>query len=294
MDLINDDDFDSDDEMMSDVVNSTRTNGNICCGRHGLTTNTVRGSPATFCQIITEALTSNTFRDSLDMQSVQRLLFPSNIWTSEQLELLCYFSDTRMNLLNDYVQHLMINRQHLKSIATFSDSEQITENVGDVLHKISQFTWSKSTPSRLCKGASGSTIIVAVNEAISCLNEITILRIHAQSHPLQQLLIEFIEATWTDIKMCRDLCMAQKQYRQNETVVSNRRKTTGQRKGPQKELPSTVEHICLDLVDLVVDDSPLNSAIFLDCTDMDVGMIHSSNLSGKRSRANDDDPLTER
>jgi len=153
-------------QRMSDVVNCTRTNGSICCGRHGLITNTVRGSPATFCQIITAALTSNTFRDSLDMQSVQRLLFPSNIWTSEQLELLCYFSDTRMTLLNDYVQHLMINRQHLKSIATFSNSEQITENVGDVLHKISQFTWSKSTPSRLCKGASGSTIIVAVNEAI--------------------------------------------------------------------------------------------------------------------------------
>lgn len=160
------------------------------------------------------------------------------------------------------------------------------------MHKISQFTWSKSTPSRLCKGASGSTIIVAVNEAISCLNEITILRIHAQSRPLQQLLIESIEAKWTDIKMCRDLCMAQKQYRYYETVISNRIKTTGQRKGAQKELPPTVEHICLDLVDLVVDDSLRFTSTLP--TDMDVGMIDSSNLSGKRLRTSDDDPLNER
>jgi len=89
--------------------------------------------------------------------------------------------------VEEYIEQLMSSRQQLKDLVRVSDNEAggaiprsawNIETAGDVLFEINGLQWLTSKPQRCCKDASGSNIIVDVNEVIKCINEIKQLRSH--------------------------------------------------------------------------------------------------------------------
>lgn len=262
---------DSDLDPMSDDEDEGKF---LCCG--GCFDNgnirQLRGTPTDFCQIITSALTSDKYRDSIDMVQIEELLSDFPFLSSVELKKMCYFSDTRINMVEDYTSNLLVSRQHLKELAMVSikDSHSgVFETAGDISYEINGYNWMNSTPHRCNKGASGSTIIVAVNETINCMNEVRQIRGKIQSEELQTQLESFLRTNWESFKMCRDSnCSAQKEYRY---IIESSKKMV------------TFNNLEIDLCSLVIDDSPLNSGDFGNCYS-DQTRSNVSNNNGKRLR----------
>ena len=194
-DSIHDSDFDlsegEDDAIMSTAPPLRAT---LCCGFSTLRTCKLRGDATNLCQLITVALTSSDCRDSLNMPSIQDLLLDFTFMSSDDIKKLIFFNDLRISLMEEYIVQLQNSRQQLKNLARVSDNVEggamvgsgVFETAGDVLLEINSFNWLTSKPQRCCKGASGSTIIVAVNEVINCLNEVTQLRAHLKCDFMQE------------------------------------------------------------------------------------------------------------
>ena len=169
----------------------------------------------------------------------------------------------------------MMSRQQLKNLANVSNhSESVFETAGDVLFEISRLNWLHSNHQRCSKGASGSTIIIAVNEAIHCINEIKQLRAFIKSVEIQEALKIYITKNWNSLQMCRrNDCSIQKRYRTIESTITKKMKAEKIQK----------YDLCLDLLSLVIDDSPMNSGSYCDCNS-----DSKTNSNGKRSRTGEE------
>ena len=257
----------------------------LCCGRHGNTTNKLRGSPENLCLIITKAMTSDDCRDAFEnIGVIQSLLETSNILSSDELKMLLYFDNGRMNLLEEYISTLINSREHLKALVHKSDS--IFETAGDILHHMTTFNWQNSFPTRASKGPSGSTIIYAANEIVHCLNEVKSLRYHVQSVDIQVQLLEHIRKDFQTFKMCYSGCEFQNKYRNYITQLEKEHNASKHKIG--MEIISDTK-LSLELNAIIIDDSPLNSIEFSNC--LSPSGMDSSSPNGKRSRTARDEGM---
>jgi len=295
-DSIHDSDFDlsegEDDAIMSTAPPLRAT---LCCGFSTLRTCKLRGDATNLCQLITVALTSSDCRDSLNMPSIQDLLLDFTFMSSDDIKKLIFFNDLRISLMEEYIVQLQNSRQQLKNLARVSDNVEggamvgsgVFETAGDVLLEINSFNWLTSKPQRCCKGASGSTIIVAVNEVINCLNEVTQLRAHLKCDFMQEKLKAYLAYNWESYQMCYDCdCNRQKRYRTHVTTL-NTIPNAGRRNAKSSIIPSNFVDaiIVTDLMSLVIDESPPNSGSYYECNNDSMMGSPTAYLNSKRSRS---------
>ena len=293
---IHDSDLDlSDDEDDACMSTAHPFQTTLCCGLTTSRTCNLRGDSTNLCQLVTTALTSSDCRDSLNMPSIQDLLVDFAFISSNDIKKLIFFNDSRISLVEDYIERLMVSRQQLKDLARVSDNvagsatphSGVFETAGDVLFEINCLNWLTSKPQRCCKGASGSNIVVAVNEVINCINEVKQLRKHFKCDFIQEKLNAHLACNWKSYQMCRDCdCDRQKRYRTYVTNLSNKSNEGRRNAKSSIILPYNVDAIIVtDLISLVIDDSPLNSGSYYDCENNFMMGSPTANINSKRSRS---------
>ena len=273
-----DDDDDDHDVFMTNELSCNKT---LCCGSFHPRTCTPRGTFVELCQIITTALTSSDSRDSLDMPNIHKLLVGFECLSSNDIQKLSYFNDSRISLLEEYIERLIL---HLKSLKELPGSgiklrdrgDSVFETAGDVLYAIPIFNWVNSKPQRCRRGVCGYDIRFTLNEVINCLNEIKLLRSHAQSSVVQEKLKKHLEQNWHTYQMCNDgICDKQKQYRKHVKTLNNTANTG--RRFAKSANSSNTNMDSIVVTDLLILVSPPNSG------DNPMDIVRE-NMNSKRSR----------
>ena len=122
---------DDDDDDCAGMTNEHTCNKTLCCGSsytvHSICTCTPRGTSAEMCQIISAALTSSDSRDSLDMPSIQELLVGFDCLSFNDIQNLSYFDDSRISLLEEYIQRLILTVKGLKELPRTSTGIQFND-----------------------------------------------------------------------------------------------------------------------------------------------------------------------
>jgi len=115
-----DDDDDDHDVFMTNELSCNKT---LCCGSFHPRTCTPRGTFVELCQIITTVLTSSDSRDSLDMPNIHKLLVGFECLSSNDIQKLSYFNDSRISLLEEYIERLMLHLNILTDDHVFGGAQ---------------------------------------------------------------------------------------------------------------------------------------------------------------------------